>query len=66
VIIVGYRRGGESNDSGSLTENYNRQQPAMMPMKGNGLQLEIVAKGHDERKNKPVHKKQVETKTKKR
>jgi hypothetical protein len=34
-----------------------------MPMKGNGLKLESVAKGHEERKNKPVHRKQVETKT---
>jgi hypothetical protein len=30
---------------------------------GNGLKLESVAKGHEERKNKPVHRKQVETKT---
>jgi hypothetical protein len=35
----------------------------MMPTKGNGLKLESVAKGHEERKNKPVHSKQVETKT---
>jgi hypothetical protein len=35
----------------------------MMPMKGNGLKLESVAKGHEERKNKTVHRKQAETKT---
>jgi hypothetical protein len=53
----------ESNDSGSISENYNRQHPATMPMKGHGFQLESVANGHEERKNKPVHIKQVETKT---
>jgi hypothetical protein len=34
-----------------------------MPMNGNGLKLDSVAMGHKERKNKPVHRKQVETKT---
>jgi hypothetical protein len=37
----------------------------MMPKMGNGLKLEIAAKGHEERKKQTVHIKQVETKTKK-
>jgi hypothetical protein len=35
----------------------------MMPMKGNGLNVESAAKGHEKRKNKPVHRNQAETKT---
>jgi hypothetical protein len=35
----------------------------MIPMMGNGLALEIAAKGYEERKKQTVHIKQAETKT---
>jgi hypothetical protein len=35
----------------------------MTPMIGNGLKLEIAAKGYEERKKQTVHRKQAETKT---